>query len=167
MMPTRKQKALEKLSTNLFTLGVTFLFITPMLLLYTYLSQSTLTEYRRNGVIVEANVIDKWKEYGPPASIEHYIKVGFFVGSILEGGELFMPTISDFVYASTWTSLQPGDKVDVIYLPKDPENTTLLKAAIDPGNLAPIHKYKTGFVALAIGIALTGLGRIVTRLVRV
>ncbi len=162
MTPIR-QKGPKKLSARLFALGLTFLFITPMLLLYTYLGQSTLGEYRRNGVVVEANVIDTWKEYSPPASIEHYIKVGFFVGSILEGGELFMPTIGDFVNASMWASLQPGDKIDVIYLPRDPENTTLLKAAIDPANLAPIYRYETGFVALAIGIVLIGLGRIAQR----
>jgi hypothetical protein len=75
-----------------------------------------------------------------------------------------MPTISDFVTVSTWTSLQPGDKIDVIYLPQDPENTTLLKSAIDPENLAPIHRYKMGFIVLAIGIVLTGLSRITQRL---
>ncbi len=155
---------LKTISESLFALGFTFLFITPLVFLYTYLVQSDLREYRQNGVVVEANVIDKWKEFSPPSSSEHYIKVGFFTKSILEGGELFMPTISDFVPVSMWTSLQPGDKVEVIYLPQDPENTTLLKSAIDPENLAPIHRYKTGFIVLAIGVVLTGLSRIARRL---
>ncbi len=162
-MTTTKTKA-QKLAQSLFTLGFTCLFVTPLLLLYAYLSQSELEEYRRDGVVVEANVIDKWDKYSPPSGRDYYVKVGFFVGSILEGGELYMPTIDDeYILASTWASLQPGDKIDVVYLPHDPENTTLLQAALDSANLAPIHRYETSLVALVIGIVLTGLSRIVSR----
>ncbi len=162
-MTTTKTRA-QILSESLFALGSMCLLITPFLLGYAYLSQSELKEYRRDGVVVEANVIDKWDEYSPPSGSDYYVEVGFLVGSILEGGEFYMPTIDDeYILASTWASLQPGDKIDVVYLPHDPENTTLLQAALDSANLAPIHRYETSLVALVIGIVLTGLSRIVSR----
>ena len=55
---------------------------------------------------------------------------------------------------------QQGDKVDVTYLPENPEDRVILGASMEPGNLAPIHKYATGLIALVIGVSLIGFRQV-------
>jgi hypothetical protein len=46
-------------------------------------------------------------------------------------------------------------------LPEDPEGKAILQDALDPANLALIHKYVTGLVVLAAGGILAALYRVI------
>ena len=144
----------HRLSTSLLALQVTAFVVAPLLLLFAYLSQSTIREFRRNGVPVDARVVHKWErssEFAP-----YCIQVSFFDKSILEGGTLYMPEICELVSGPVWASYEEDDRIEVVVLETDKEKAILLDS-MDPANLAPIHKYVSGLVALSLGIALAGL----------
>jgi hypothetical protein len=147
------------LSKSVRALEITAFVIAPLLLLLAYLSQSTIREYRQNGVSVQARVISK--EKGSSQLEPYCIKVGFFDKSILEGGTLYMPEICELVSGPVWASYEPDDDIAIVFLPEDPEGKAILQDALDPANLALIHKYVTGLVVLAAGGILAALYRVI------
>ncbi len=140
-------KTKPNLSTGLLALQLSATIAGLGLLLLAYLGQTTLGQFRQRGVLANANVIAKLP--GSSQISPYCVKVGFFTGSVLAGGELFMPTICDFVSGSLWNSLNKEDKVEALYLPDDPDKA-ILKASLDPANLAPVHKYETGLLVLIV-----------------
>lgn len=143
------------LSKSVRAFEITAFLIAPMLLLLAYLGQSTLREYRQNGVSGKAHVISKGEG---SSQLEPYcIKVGFFDKSILEGGTLYMPEICELVSGPVWASYEPEDEIAIVFLPEDPEEKAILQDSLDPANLALIHKYVTGLVVLAVGGILAAL----------
>jgi hypothetical protein len=155
---------LQRLSTSLLALEIAALLVTPMLLLLAYLSQSTIAAYRRDGVVYKASVVDKLE--GSSQLAPYCIKAGFFDRSLLEGGELHMPVICGLVSGPLWASYEQGDEIEVVVLEADPDNQVLLRDSLDPANLALIHKYVTGVVALAIGLILAASRRAIAHLDR-
>lgn len=139
-------------STSLLALQLGALIAALGLLLLAYLSQTTLGQFRQRGVLAGANVIEKLP--GSSQISPYCVKVGFFTGSLLAGGELFMPTTCDFISKPLWDSLNQEDKVEVLYLPDNPDKA-ILKASLDPASLAPVHKYETGLIVLMVAVLVT------------
>ncbi|MBN1580238.1 MAG: hypothetical protein JXA89_06015, partial [Anaerolineae bacterium] len=82
---------------------------------------------------------------------------------ILEGGVLHTPEICELVSGPVWASYERDDEIAIVFLPADPEEKVILQDALDPANLAPIHKYVTGMVALVVGIILAGLRQVIVQ----
>ncbi len=109
------------------------------------LEESKLPIYRQKGVTVQATVSDV-------DSARQVLEVMFMTS--LSGG------MGDFVSAtldvskSVWDSVNQGGRIEVIYLPQDPENNVVAKKMLEKGAVNPYLMSGLALIAFVGGIGL-------------
>ena len=118
---------------SLKIIGITGILVGLALLAITFINRQTLNAYRERGVVVQARVTDKWIQ-----DSETCLGVSYFDKNILEGSELYLTEICDFISRDIWESLRVASRINVIYLPKDPQNNTILATSLENNQLISI-----------------------------
>ncbi len=95
---------------------------------------------------MEARVTDKSNEGGKTC-----VGVSFFDKNLLEGGELYLAEVCDFVTTEIWETARAGGHELVVYLPDDPQNHTIFAASLENNQ----------GLSIALGVVLLGFGFLV------
>jgi hypothetical protein len=143
---------------GLLSISVALFIIASALILLAYINQSTLDRYRREGVEVEATLLGKVDDGS------YCLRVSYFTSSVLEDGELVLTTICDYISKSLWDSLQEDQRIDVVFLPDDLAEDTLLKASLDSSKLIPLRGYLPGLILMLIAASLLSLRWVLLRM---
>jgi hypothetical protein len=137
----------QKARASLQIFVITAIIVGGALLLLRAINLNSLNEYRQRGISTQARVTDKWREDDALC-----LGVSYFDKDLLEGGELYLTEICDFTSAQVWDPLRVDSRVEVVFLPEDPANNTILAASLEDENLAPINRYPLGWVVLGLGL---------------
>jgi hypothetical protein len=138
----------QKISSSLQIFAVTAIIVGLALLALRAINLFSLNDYRKRGILTQARVTHKWEETDSLC-----IGVTYFDKDLLEGGELYLTEVCDFVSNEVWNSLQVDSQIQVVFLPKDPANNTILAVSLGDENLATINRYPIGGIMLGLGIA--------------
>jgi hypothetical protein len=129
--------------TNVIRIGGAFLIVISVLLLIIGYQGLRFATYQNGGITTEATIADKYTMRARQVSgsqsyrSEFLLDVTFFTSQ----GAAPQNAPGKFVTASALTDdqsaagLQKGDRVSVIYLPDDVQNTVVVQAALDAGTL--------------------------------
>ena len=131
--------------------GITALIVGLGFLLIAAVNHQTLQRYQREGVKVEATVTEKSNDD------EGCIGVSYFDKGLLEGGELYLTEICDFVTNDIWNATRKGAHEMVVYLPSDPQNHTIFAASLEKSQLPT---YSIGGVLFVVGLLSLGWQRV-------
>ena len=106
------------------------------------------------GIETEANITGK--DYRSGKTRSYYAELSFFDKPLTEGGKLYL-TKAD-VLGALWNDIEPGQKVQIYYLPENPEENVILKMSTDPENFAPVERYSFGQNTILLGFLLFAVG---------
>lgn len=125
-------------------IGVLLIIIAVLLLIFAR-QGFMLRRYKKEGITVQATVFKKYSkrinnfrvsQYRPnrfhvTSSTDYLLDVSFFTGERPKGIKFI--TAMAYTGKTDISGLKKGDKVAVVYLPGDPQNTCIIKSAIDKG----------------------------------
>ena len=153
-----------------FLLGFVFLFIGGLWALSASSFQSDATEYRENGITVKGTVKSgESMGHGRKASYDLVVRYKLKKENEqkLDISKGIIPTFSMSDYKTVECQLMSGnvfdmlhldDEVDVIYLPENPEENTILAMSILEENVTPIHKMGIAQIMLIGGAVMMLIG---------
>jgi len=138
----------QKAGSFLKSFGMISILVGLALLAFSAINQQTLIQYRERGMTTQARVTGKWNETG-----DLCLGVSYFDRPLLEGGELYLIDICEFIPGTIWKSLEIDSQVQVIFLPEDPAGNTILAASLEDENRAPINRFPIGGILVGLGMA--------------
>lgn len=109
------------------------------------LEESRLASYGQTGVTVQATVDDI-------NSDQRTLRV-MFMTSLSSGLGDFVSATLD-VSKSAWDSVDKGGRIEVVYLPQDPENNVVAKRMLEEGAVSPYLMSGLALLAFALGVGL-------------
>jgi len=116
------------------------------------INQNTLNQYRENGITAKARVTDKWIDNG-----DNCVGVSYFDKDLLDRGELYLTEVCEFIPNETWDLLRVDSNVNVVFLPDDPTNFTILAATLENQRLSSSYQYLIWGNLLGLGILFLAL----------
>ena len=115
------------------------------------INHQRLETYRIEGIAVEARVTEKSSDG------DGCVKVSFFDKDLLDGGELYLTEICEFVTDDLWNATRKGSHEMVVYLPTDPQNHTIFAASLEKNQLPT---FSIGGILIGVGFLSLGWQRI-------
>lgn len=125
--------------TNVIRIGGAFLIVLSLLLLIMAYQGLRFANYQSSGVTAQATVTDKYTARTRQVSgstlyrSDFLLDITFSTGTQRAGGKFV--TAEALADEKSVAALHPGDQVQVIYLPDEPQNKVVLQAALEAGTL--------------------------------
>lgn len=117
-----------------------FLIVVAVLLLIIAYQGARFADYRKNGVVAEATVANKYIERTRKVATgssshrnDFLLDVTFFTDKQTTGAKFITAEVQ--ADEQSVTALQKGDRVQIIYLPDDPQRSAVLSGALEAGTL--------------------------------
>ncbi len=146
-----------------FALGFLCVLVAAFWVFNAYKVHSLISVYSSDGLTVEATIRKKNSttrvagNRGRTSTVRS-IDVRLDAPGSTAGTSFRLVTIDQRVTPTIYNSVTIGEKVEVIYLPGDLENTAVFKASTDPENLGWFDRLLPGIFIALLGLLFLSIG---------